>query len=164
MRRHTSVWAAAVSPENRNPVAQRIDSLESSRDSLDKRARERTNRRGQGTRHAGRGRPRNLGGPSPSLVGTGRRGSRRRSPEGATASCACGGPSRRSTRARVGRSEGNQSVGRWRAGVGGLRKSGEGGERQAPGPGGAKAARVERNFRRETWPAGRRRRPCPQNY
>jgi hypothetical protein len=42
-------------------------------------------------------------------------------------------------------------------GVGGPNKSEEDGERPTTGPIGAKAARVDVSFRRETWPAPRRR-------
>jgi hypothetical protein len=86
------------------------------------------------------------------------------------ASCASGGVHgrhgcqaaarhRTSTRAQVGRvtrdkptaaAEGDE-------GVGGPNKSDDVGERLAPGPGRAKAARVGMNFGRATWPTRRRR-------
>ena len=48
--------------------------------------------------------------------------------------------------------------------VGGLNTSNDVGERLAPGPGRAKAARVDVIFRRATCPTHRRRGACPQNF
>jgi hypothetical protein len=48
-------------------------------------------------------------------------------------------------------------------GVGELHTSDDAGERLAPGPGRAKAARADTNFRRESWPMHRHRRSCHQD-
>ena len=65
----------------------------------------------------------------------------------------------------VGRTRGTtEAAAEGEQGVGGLHKSDDVGERKAPGPGRAKAARAETNFRRETCSMHRHRRTCHRNY